>query len=46
VADLLDDLASGLPERELERLSELFLISSRYEYMFCEMAWTRADWPL
>jgi len=44
VADLLDGLASGFPERELERLSELFLISSRYEYMFWEMAWSSEDW--
>jgi thiaminase/transcriptional activator TenA len=46
VAELLDELAAGLPERELERLAELFLTSSRWEYLFWEMSWTRADWPV
>jgi len=43
---LLNDLADGLPARDKERLAELFLISSRYEYLFWEMSWTRATWPL
>ena len=43
---LVDELADGLPARETERLVELFLTSSRYEYLFWEMAWTKAMWPV
>lgn len=46
VARVLDDLVAGYPDRELERLAELFLASSRYEYLFWEMAWTMSDWPV
>ncbi|MDO8434243.1 MAG: thiaminase II [Candidatus Binatus sp.] len=43
---LLDDLTAGLPARELALLETLFLTSSRYEYLFWEMAWTQASWPV
>jgi len=43
---LVDELSDGLPERETERMAELFLISSKYEYLFWEMAWTKSGWPL
>src|SRR5215469_7457595 len=43
---LLDQLADGIPPRETARLSDLFLTSSRYEYLFWEMSWTKATWPL
>jgi thiaminase/transcriptional activator TenA len=43
---LLDGLTDGLPHRETEHLSELFLTCSRYEYLFWEMAWTKATWPV
>jgi len=46
LAELLDKLAEGLPAREAEHLEDLFLTSSRYEYLFWEMSWTRATWPL
>ncbi|SRR5579875_113826 len=46
LAELLDNLADGLPARELDRLESLFLTSSRYEYLFWEMSWTLAVWPL
>jgi len=36
---LLDTLAAGLPERELKKLEQAFLTSSRYEWQFWEMAW-------
>jgi thiaminase (transcriptional activator TenA) len=43
---LLDDLTAGWPTRELAPLETHFLTSSRYEYLFWEMAWTRASWPV
>ncbi|SRR5579875_388939 len=43
---LLDELAAGLPKRETDHLEGLFLTSSRYEYLFWEMSWTRATWPI
>jgi thiaminase/transcriptional activator TenA len=43
---LLDDLTDGLPARELAPLETIFLTSSRYEYLFWEMAWTEANWPV
>jgi len=44
--DLLDRLAEGLPEFELEKLQSAFLTSSRYEWQFWEMAWTMERWPV
>jgi thiaminase/transcriptional activator TenA len=44
--DLLDRLAAGLPERDLQRLEAAFLTSSRYEWQFWEMAWKMERWPL
>lgn len=43
---LLDEQAAGLPERELAALEELFLTSSRYEFMFWDMAQRREQWPV
>lgn len=43
---LLDRLAEGLPERELQKLEAAFLTSSRYEWQFWEMAWRRERWSL
>ena len=43
---LLDDLTAGWPAGELAPLETLFLTSSRYEYLFWEMAWTRSSWPV
>ena len=42
----LNERAAGLPEPELEALEAIFLTSSRYEYMFWEMAWRREAWPV
>jgi thiaminase/transcriptional activator TenA len=42
--DLLDRLTDGLPERQLLRLQEAFLTSSRYEWQFWEMAWNQDRW--
>ncbi len=43
---LLDRLASDLPHPELERLEEAFLTSSRYEYLFWEMAYKHECWQV
>jgi thiaminase (transcriptional activator TenA) len=44
--DLLDRLASELSESRLQRLEDTFLTSSRYEWLFWEMAWKMEDWPV
>ena len=44
--DLLDSLAAGLPERDLQKLEAAFLASSRYEWQFWEMAWKMERWPI
>jgi len=43
---LLDQLADGWPPRQTAPLTDLFMTSSRYEYLFWEMSWTRATWPV
>jgi len=42
--NLVDNLAAGLPERDLLRLEGAFLTSSRYELRFWEMAWNMEQW--
>lgn len=42
---LLDDLAAGKQESELARLEEIFLNTTRFEYMFWEMAYNEEMWP-
>ena len=44
--DLLDSLAAGLPERDLRKLEAAFLTSSRYEWLFWDMAWKMEQWPI
>jgi thiaminase (transcriptional activator TenA) len=46
VAKLLDSLTADLPDRIRAPLEDLFLTSSRYEYLFWEMSWNRATWPI
>jgi thiaminase/transcriptional activator TenA len=43
---VIDDEASRLRESGRERLRDIFRTSSRYEYMFWDMAWTRESWPV
>ncbi len=43
---LMDRVVAGLPERELAKVEEAFVASSRYEYLFWEMAWTEEKWPV
>lgn len=44
--DILDKLTEGKPERELAILEEHFLTTSRFEYMFWDMAYQGGDWPV
>ena len=43
--ELMDETAEGKPESELVRLEEIFLNTTRYEYMFWDMAYTKQMWP-
>lgn len=43
---LMDRLAQGLPEHELARLEEHFVLTSRLEYMFWDMAYRQEEWPV
>ncbi|WP_257349032.1 thiaminase II [Pseudalkalibacillus decolorationis] len=42
---LLDEIAEGKSEEELEYLEEIFLNTSRFEYMFWDMAYNKEMWP-
>ncbi len=44
--DILDRLADGKPERELAILEQHFLTTSRFEFMFWDMAYMGGDWPV
>ena len=44
--ELIDRLAEGLPERELARLEERFIITSKFEYMFWDMTYRQEGWPV
>lgn len=41
VIDLVDDLAKDLPKRDLEKLEEIFINTSKYEYMFWDMSYNK-----
>jgi thiaminase/transcriptional activator TenA len=43
--ELLDQEAEGKPKRELLRLEEIFLNTTRFEYMFWDMAYHQEMWP-
>ena len=40
----LDRLARGISEDKKKRIMEIFLISTRYEWMFWEMCWKGESW--
>ena len=42
----VDEWAKGAGKDEKTRMEEAFVISSRYEWMFWEMAWTEEKWPV
>jgi thiaminase/transcriptional activator TenA len=44
LSDLMNTLAEGEKEKNLARMEEQFLISSRYEYMFWEMCYREENW--
>ncbi|KKI94006.1 TENA/THI-4 family protein [Bacillus sp. SA1-12] len=44
--ELMDQVAEGKPEAELEKLEEIFLNTTRFEYMFWDMAYNEAMWPI
>lgn len=41
VIDLVDDLAKDMSEKELKKLEEIFINTSKYEYMFWEMSYNK-----
>ncbi|WP_307475848.1 thiaminase II [Paenibacillus harenae] len=43
---LMDRLAEGLPEQELARLEERFVVASKLEYLFWDMAYRQEEWPV
>jgi len=43
--ELMDELTIGKPEHELEKLEEIFLNTTRFEYMFWDMAYNEEMWP-
>lgn len=43
--ELMDQLAEGKPDRELAKLEEIFLNTTRFEYMFWDMAYRKEMWP-
>jgi thiaminase/transcriptional activator TenA len=45
-AELVDRLAAGANGLTRDRMEASFLTSSRYEYLFWEMAWSRETWPV
>lgn len=44
--DELDRLAQGVTAEKKARLKEIFVISSRYEWIFWEMCWKGEEWPV
>ena len=42
---MMNAAAAKLNTTQRARLTELFVISARYEYMFWDMAWRREQWP-
>lgn len=43
---VVDDEAARLDGRGTQRLHDIFRTSSRYEYLFWDMAWRRETWPV
>lgn len=44
--DLFDDLTNGKREEELAKLEDIFLNTTRFEYMFWDMSYNEAMWPI
>ncbi|MGZ8518806.1 MAG: thiaminase II [Candidatus Binatia bacterium] len=43
---LVDELAAAATSAEKKRMAELFILSSRYEYLFWEQAYRLESWPI
>ncbi|OXM82736.1 thiaminase II [Paenibacillus rigui] len=43
--ELMDELAEGVSEQEWARLEDIFLNTTRFEYMFWDMAYHQSMWP-
>jgi thiaminase/transcriptional activator TenA len=46
VLDLTDRVADGLTEAQCNRMSEHFVMASRFEYMFWDMGYRRQSWDI
>jgi thiaminase/transcriptional activator TenA len=44
--ELLDELLANASDEEMEAAKDVFHTSSRYEWMFWEMAYTKEQWPI
>ena len=44
--DLMDILAEGKNDYELNKLEDIFITSSKWEHLFWEMAFNQETWPL
>ena len=44
--DLVNQCAKDAGPAERSRMEEAFLLSSRYEWMFWDMAWREEEWPV
>ncbi|WP_059053881.1 thiaminase II [Paenibacillus senegalimassiliensis] len=43
--DLMNELTEGMREHELEHLENIFLNTTRFEYLFWDMAYHEQSWP-
>ncbi len=46
VLDLIDEVCEDLNPAQKARVTEAFVTTSRYEWMFWDVAWTLEEWPL
>lgn len=44
--ELLDELTADTSEAELEKLEKIFLNTTRFEFMFWDMAYNKVMWPM
>ncbi|MCM3759262.1 thiaminase II [Alkalihalobacillus oceani] len=44
--DLLNELAEGKSETEKKQLETIFIHTSKFEYLFWDMAWEQAGWTI
>lgn len=42
----LNEITTTTAQKELNKLESIFITSSRYEYMFWDMAWRKEEWPV